>query len=370
MRKIVRMPSGASKSDIIPMNDYSFMGMIIPSNWSSADIYFEAGADSATMKPMYTEDKTLVAASVDKDTYVGMNTYRNALASADYLRICSGTPTSQTAQVGTPASATVDFGDDKVLTIKTGSGGPQANSCRIMFDMNDADSVVAVNPSDAEVIVYLADTTQAKNDATHIETAIKALGKLKDASVDMTNAVVTASAEYTDAPITYDKSTVTVVTEADLEGADKTLTFTTGRGGAYQGNIKVSIDVNADETDSDVLVVGATAAEDAEGLPFAHLSILLASTTATKNAASAIQTAIRNIAPLTIKEDGTRIPSDIIIDLSGMTVVGSAEYDAAPSILLDAPIVEVPLVKPPLPSVHTAAFSGGDDCWFEVSVKE
>ena len=183
---------------------------------------------------------------------------------------------------------------------------------------------------------------------------------------------MTASAEYIAAPITYDKSAVTVVTEAGIEeeDGDKTLTFTTGRGGAYQGNIKVSIGVNADETDSDVLVVGATAAEDEEGLPFAHLSILLASTTSTKNATSAIQTAVRTIDPLTIKEDGTRIPSDMIIDLSGMTVVGSAEYDAAPSILLDEPIVETPLIKPALPSVYTATFSGGTDCWFEVSVKE
>ena len=121
---------------------------------------------------------------------------------------------------------------------------------------------------------------------------------------------MTGNAAYNSAPLAGVKAGKAITVDTG-----KTLTFGSGVVGPEGNAIKITIGVNTDETDHDTL--SATAADDT-------ITILLADTTASKNAATAIETAVRAIT------DGTVAG----VDVTGMTVVGNTAYTEAPVIAL------------------------------------
>lgn len=217
--------------------------------------------------------------------------------------------------VGTVATKAITVATGKTLTFATVLKGERYNGITITMETADNDTlaVTAIEDTDG-ILIRLANTTASKNAAAAIQTAIQALSTTNASAFDISGMTVTGNAAYNTAPL----AGVKAVKEIVIDG-DKILTFTSGVVGAASNAIKITIEVNDDETDHDTLAVSA--ADDT-------ITILLADTTASNNTATAIQAAIQAITGGVVAG----------VDITGMTVTGSTEYNAAPCIALGADV--------------------------------
>ena len=297
----ITIKGGESLSSAISLWGTKFFALKIPDEFTGSSITFQGGDVDFDMKNIYNAQGLEVSAAVVAGTMCVLDSIALSLAPFRCMKVRSGTSASPTLQLGTTSSSVViDFGDDKTLTLTSGVKGTRGDDLAVMFEMNDEDTLAVSNPDGAILLVKLASTTAAKNTAALIEDGIQALSVV--GGIDVSALTVEASAEYTAAPPVGTKASSVV----DF-GDDKTLTFTYGLGGT-QGN---GVPIRVENNDEDTLSVTNPAETD-------EILIKLATTTDTKNADTAIETAVQTLAAA----GG--------YDLTGMTVTGSTEYGEAP----------------------------------------
>ena len=292
---------GESLSSAISLWNTRHFALDIPEDFTGTGITFQGGGADFVTKNIYDSAGAELTATVSPGTMCSLSGVAAALAPYRSLRIRSGTSASPTVQLGAGASsAVVDFGDDKTLTITSGVKGTRGDSLSVSFEMNSADTLSVTNPDGGEILVKLASATANKNTAALIEDGIQALAEVD--GVDVSGMTVVGSDEYTAAP------PVGVQSKAVVDfGDDKTLTFTYELGGLQGDGLLIRVVNN----DTDALSVSNPESSD-------QVLIKLATTTASNNAASAIQTALQAVA------------STENYSIANMTVTGSAEYNAAP----------------------------------------
>ena len=195
-------------------------------------------------------------------------------------------------------------GSSKTLTVTSGVKGDPSNAIRVAFTNADDDNL-AVSKDDSlkTITVALANTTDSKNAASAIETAVQALTTVGTIAVGAMT--VAGSTEYDAAPPAR-----TSASKAFAFGS-KTLTVTSGANGPVGNDITVTFEA----AENDTLSVS-----NPEGTY--NILIKLANTTGSKNADSAIEAAVQALSAIG--------PSEETIDVSAATVVGNAAYDGAP----------------------------------------
>ena len=283
-------------------------------------------------------DVTIAIANAtgSKNSAANIQIALQALSTVGAVDVSSATVAGNTAYdnepitgslVGDPAECELDFGDDKTLTINSVLAGSNYNDLtfKAVVAVNDT---LAVAESGGTVTISLANTTEAKNADTAIETAVQALSV---SGYDMTAFTVTGSTEYDAAePI---GSTVGTVAELVLDFEDsKTLTITPGFSGDLYHDLSIAVDTAANDT---------LAVAESEGV----ITISLADTTPGNNTAAAIQTALR----------GMTVTG---YNMLGVTVAESAEYAAARPV--DATIAAVDFAGG-VDFEESAALTGGDE---------
>lgn len=299
----VTIKAGESLSPVIHLGEAKHFALDIPDTFTGTQVTFQgSGWDYAEPKDLYDSTGAEVTATVASGKVCSLAGIAAALAPLRCIRIRSGSAQTPTTQVGdTEASTVVDFGDDKKLTVTSGVKGTRGNILVVVFEMNTTDTLAITNPSGSNILVKLASTTATKNTAALIQAGIRALATVAD--VDVSGLTVVGSDAYNAAPI------VGIKAAAVLDfGGGKTLTFTYQFGGE-QGN---GIDIKIENNTSDNLSVTNPA-------DTTQVLIKLATTTASKNSASAIQTAVRALG--TIGD----------YNLSSAAVTGSATYNSAPA---------------------------------------
>lgn len=425
-------PKGGSVTNGIYVGGIRAMGLLMPTAWSTAELTFQVSADGESWLDLHdgsTGDE--YSLTVDKDKALTLDP---AIFSPwTYLRLRSGTASLGVPQDGTDkASAVIDFGEDRTLTLTSGvtgtpsegllfvvnstegadvsvtnedniiviglsssdvntaaniqgklralgevtwgegddavsvdlSGitvtasseyaasppggtastldlplgfggkwlyfdrvalGSVGNSLDIMVFANEEEDALSVtNPSGNAIVIRLAPTTSTLNTPSLIEAAIQSLGTVGDDLIDVSSMTVTGNAAYVESSLDATEANLTVALDETKE-----LTFASNQGGVMGNGVSVSIAVNQDEVDSDVLDVTLSGGD---------IQILLADTTPAKNAASAIQTLVQGL------------PMMGDFDFSLMTVTGNAAYNASPPVALGTGV-----------TISQAPLSGGSD---------
>lgn len=212
--------------------------------------------------------------------------------------------------VGTPASAVLDFGSSKTLTITSGNPGEWYDGLSVVVATADDDNLV-VGEADGVITVEFATDTSAKNSAAAIQTLLRALNV---EGLVMTSFTCNESAEYAAARAVPTKAVGVYELYSDPEGttAIGKLTLTAGHGGALGEQVvrNATFAINDDDT----LLCSYDAVNH-------RVRIYLADTTPGNNSAAAIQTQLRALS-------GT----DLGEYLSLMTVTGDATWTGSPPV--------------------------------------
>lgn len=206
-----------------------------------------------------------------------------------------------TVATGKTLTFTAGFIDHPSFAAANAALAVQGEGLAVQIDANSADTLAVSNPTGTNVIlVKLASTTANKNTATLIQAAVRDLETVD--GIDVSDMTVVGNEAYDGAPVAGRDVGTPATVVLDF-GDDKTLTISS----VYCGSWYNALSVSVEQADDDTLAVG-----EADG----HITIQLASDTASKNSASAIQTLLR---ALTIEG----------LDVSAATVTESAEYAAA-----------------------------------------
>lgn len=304
--------SGASLSHAVDLGDGKFNGISIPAGWAEAAtaITFQVSADGTTWQNLYDDEGHETSATVAASRNIGLSSIALDLAPWRWIKIRSGTAASAVNQAGnSSAKYEFDFGSSKTLTVTSGVAGAPSNEIVVEF-VNAEDDNLAVSKVDSlkKIIVALANTTGSKNADSAIETAVQALSTvgLGDAAIDVSAMTVAGSTQYDAAPVAR-----SAAAKVFSFSGDKTLTFTSGVKGPAGNVISVTLETAANDT------LAVTNPENTY-----DILVKLANATGSKNADSAIQTAVQTLSAIG--------PTGETLDVSGMTVVGNAAYDAAP----------------------------------------
>lgn len=297
--------AGGKQSSAIEIEGARHLGLVIPSVWAAAAITFLASHNGTDYVALYKDEGTEVTTSVTVSTAIGLNTYEPVLSPWQYIKIRSGTAASEVAQPGPKATVALAPETLKTLTFTSGVGGSASNDITVSITIAE-DDTLALSKSGNAVTVALAIATGASNSAANIQTALRALSTVGD--VDVSAATVTGNTAYNNAPSTG----ATAGTEAEVEltpAEGKVLTVGSGYAGSNYNDLSFAMDTATD----DVLAVA-----ESGGV----ITISLAKTTASNNAASAIQTAVRNLSV-----------SGYV--MTAFTVAGNTAYDSSPPITAD-----------------------------------
>lgn len=290
------------------------LGVILPTTWATANITFQVSQDNVTFHDLYSDAGTEITATVSAtgEHAVTFDSKGEALAPFQYARIRSGVSATPVSQ-GIEAQKVFTFGTNKTLTFKSGLKGKIGEEIRVGFETNLADDL-AVTASGKVITVKLASDTSSKNSAAAIETLVQGLTV---ADIDVTAFTVAESAGYAAARPTAVKGVgiydIKVLDGEDLVSAG-TLTFTAGIGGAGGDFVR---DIVWGVSDEDELAVSVNDSN--------QLVIQFAKTTASKNTAAAIQTAIQALT-------GTALDAYT----GALTVAGDATYNATPVASFDS----------------------------------
>ena len=206
-----------------------------------------------------------------------------------------------TVATGKTLTFTAGFVDHPSFAAGNAALAVQGNGLAVQIEANSADTLAVSNPTGTNVIlVKLASTTANKNTAALIQAAVRDLETVD--GIDVSDMTVTGNEAYDGAPVAGRDLGTPATVVLDF-GDDKTLTISS----VYCGSWYNALSVSVEQADDDTLALG-----EADG----HITIQLASDTASKNSASAIQTLLR---ALTIEG----------LDVSAATVTESDEYAAA-----------------------------------------
>ena len=290
------------------------LGVILPTTWATANITFQVSQDNVTFHDLYSDSGTEVSATVSATGAhaITFDSKGESVAPFQYARIRSGVSATPVSQ-GTEAQRVFTFGENKTLTFKSGLKGTIGNEIRVGFETNTEDTL-AVVASGKEITVKLASDTASKNSASAIETLVRGLNV---ADIDVTAFTVEESAGYAAARPTAVKGVgiydIKVLDGEDLVSAG-TLTFTAGIGGKGGDFVR---DIVWGVNDEDTLAVSVNDSN--------QLVIQFAKTTANKNTAAAIETAVQALT-------GTALDAYT----GALTVAGDATYNATPVASFDS----------------------------------
>jgi len=326
------------------------LGVILPTTWATANITFQVSQDNVTFHDLYSDTGAEVAVTVSATGAhaITFDSKGESVAPFQYARIRSGVSATPVSQ-GTAAQKVFTFGENKTLTFKSGLKGTIGNEIRVCFETNTEDTL-AVVASGKEITVKLASDTASKNSASAIETLVRGLTV---ADIDVTAFTVEESAGYAAARPTAVKGIgiydIKVLDEGDLVSAG-TLTFTAGIGGKGGDFVR---DIVWGVNDEDELAVSVNDSN--------QLVIQFAKTTASKNTAAAIQTAIQALT-------GTALDAYT----GALTVAGDATYNATPvasfdsvGLVTEGTVEALDIVVDPI----SANLTGGVDLEIELCYK-
>lgn len=298
--------SGETVSNGMTIGDGKFLGVSIPSGWETAtDLTFQVSHDGLAWQNLYNDSGVEVAVTVAASRCVALSSVALDLAPWKYIRLRSGTSTVPVAQSGnTSAKVVFNFGGSKTLTFTSGVKGAPSNAINVEMT-NAADDTLAVSKVDSlsKIIVALANTTASKNAAAAIEALVQGLGTVGE--LDVSAMTVAGSTEYDAAPVARTAATKT------LTFGTKTLTFTSGAKGPDGNQITLTLETAA----TDTLAVTNPAGTH-------NILLKLANATASKNADTALETAVRALTSVG--------PTGSTVSVAAFTVTGNAAYDSAP----------------------------------------
>ena len=296
-----RIVSGASLSTIVDTGGAKTMGVAVPSGWATADLTFQTSADGVTFQELHDDAGVAVTAKAAAGKNTTLDKIGPQIMPWRYIKIRSGTAALGVNQEGNAAAKYIfNFGSSKTLTITSGVKGSPSNGINFVLT-NAANDTLAVSKVDSlsQVTIALANTTGSKNAAATIETAVQALSTV--GGIDISSMTVAGSTEYDAAP------PVRSAASRILTFGGKTLTFTSGALGPDGNEITLTLETAANDT----LAVTNPAGTK-------NILIKLANLTASKNADTALQTAVRAL---------TAVGG---VSVAAMTVSGNAAYDSAP----------------------------------------
>lgn len=297
--------SGSSLSTVVDTGGAKTMGVSVPSGWATADLTFQASADGKNFQELYDDAGEAVTAKVAAGKNTSFDTIGTKIMPWRFLKFRSGTAALEVPQPGNAAAKhEFSFGDDKTLTFTSGVKGAPSNA--IVIEMTNAtDDALAVSKVDSlsKIIVALANTTASKNAADAIEALVRGLGTVGE--LDVSAMTVAGSTEYDDAPVARTAATKT------LTFGTKTLTFTSGAKGPDGNQITLTLETAATDT---LAVTNPTGTY--------NILVKLANTTASKNADTALETAVRALTSVG--------PTGSTVSVAAFTVAGNAAYDSAP----------------------------------------
>lgn len=93
--------SGASQSGELNVGDWTYAGLVMPSEWTTADITFLVSNKSGgTFVPLYDDAGIEVTVKASQGTAVGLANAALALAPWRYVKLRSGTSASAVNQAG------------------------------------------------------------------------------------------------------------------------------------------------------------------------------------------------------------------------------------------------------------------------------
>ena len=283
------------------------IGVLVPTGWSAADMTFQVSHDRVTFRDLYGYDGSAVTeatSTVTANTAISLAGIAEHIAPFQWARIRSGVSATPVNQGAVAASKVFTFDTGKTLTITSGAKGMIGNELSFSFETNEKDDL-ELSVSGAHTTSKLASDTSSKNSAAAIQALIRA-ATISD--IDVTSLTVAESAGYVAARPAATKAVAVYEFADESETALGAVTITAGIGGAG-GNFVSSVIWGVN--DSDDLDVSVTEA--------GSLQILLAKTTASKNAAATVEVAIQAL---------TDTPIDAF--LTALTFVGDAAWDTAP----------------------------------------
>jgi hypothetical protein len=324
-------------SDAIQIGPWKYMGLVMPAVWATAGMTFAVcNKADGTFLPLYDDAGIEVSATVAASKATALNLAALSLAPWNYVKLRSGTVASAVAQAGPKATKTIAVDGAKTLTFTSGVGGTASNAITVAIEVAENDTL-AVAASGPAITIKLANTTDSKNAASAIQTAARLL---TISGVTMTGFVVTGSTEYDAAPPTG----ASVGTEAEVvltPATGKTLTIGSGLAGSNYNDLKFAVATAED----DVLAVAESGGT---------ITITLAKTTASNNAAAAIQTLVQ---ALTVEG----------YTMTAFTVEANAAYTSAPPVA--GTVAATNMAGGDESVVAATALAGGDDTHIEVVLK-
>lgn len=297
----VVIPSGEALSSGVFIGGARHLGVTLPTTWATAKLTFQVSSDGTTWCDLVNAaDGTAYTVTIADSQAVPLDAA--IFAPWQFLRIRSGTKAVPVMQEGTAAAqALADLGGDRTLTVTSGVKGAPSNNLSLGLD-NAAGDALAVTGTGNVISVALASTTSTKNSAAAIQTAIRALSTVS--GIDVTAATVEESIAYAAARPKQESAAITV---SDL--VSRTLTIDCGLPGEAGNSIMLDFVTAADDNLAVLNPAGTNS-----------ILIKMATTTAAKNTAAAITTALQALA--------TVGPEDL--DVSAMTATGNEAYDASP----------------------------------------
>jgi len=297
--------AGESLSGAVDFGSWNHLGLAPVSPWDSAVISLAVGMEEdGDFWPLVDTEGDEITITLTEGSAIGLPAdVASALAPWRYVKFRSGTAASPIVQSGAEAAVTVTVAGEgegaKKLTFTSGVGGVASNDLSVRIEVAE-DDTLAADADGNEIIVKLANATANSNTAAHIEGVVRALAAVGE--IDVSGMTVAANTAYTNAPVSG--ATVGEPAECVLDfGDDKTLTINSGVAGSVFNDLSVSVD-NAADDNLDV--------NESDGV----ITISLALVTASKNSASAIESAIQAL-------------SVSGVDMTNFTVSESTEYAAA-----------------------------------------
>ena len=160
-----------SLTPAIPIGENA--GIIIPSDWVTADISFLVSNDGSYFHSLYDEAGAEVVVKTVKSTAVSFGAKNAKLYPFGYMKIRSGSASIPVVQGVTAASKVYTIDTEKTLTINAVIKGSIGNEISFGFKTAE-DDVLAINVVDKVVTILFANETASNNTAAAIQALLQA----------------------------------------------------------------------------------------------------------------------------------------------------------------------------------------------------
>ena len=179
-----------SLTPAIPIGENA--GIIIPTDWVTADISFLVSNDGSYFHSLYDEAGAEVVVKTAKTTAVSFGAKNAKLYPFGYMKIRSGSLASPVVQGVTSAAKVYTIDTEKTLTIDAVIKGSIGNEISFGFETAE-DDALAINVVDKVVTILFANETASNNTAAAIQALLQAE---TIADIDVTSLTVAENAGY------------------------------------------------------------------------------------------------------------------------------------------------------------------------------